>query len=68
MMKKELLFAVRAMAKEAKTNLDAAVKVATAKFDCCQRGRGRGLQGQSAGERAAIAESITTARRRMPRQ
>jgi len=60
MMKKELLFAVRAMAKDAKTNLDAAVKVATAKFTAVNEAEAKAYKA-NAGERAAIAESITTA-------
>jgi len=58
MMKKELLFAVRAMAKEAKKNLDAAVKVSTAKFEAVNAAEAEAYK-KSAGERADIAESIT---------
>merc|ERR1719253_1649269 len=59
-MKKELLYAVRAMAKEAKENLDGAVKVATAKFMAVNEAEAAAYK-KNAGERAEIAESITTA-------
>merc|ERR1719253_1984 len=59
-MKKELLYAVRAMAKEAKENLDGAVKVATAKFMAVNDAEAAAYK-KNAGERAEIAESITLA-------
>jgi len=58
-MKKELLFAVRSMAEEAKSNLDAAVTVATAKFTAVEKAEAASAK-KSAADRAAIAESIET--------
>ena len=60
-MRKELLYAVRAMAKEAKGNLDGAVKVATAKFMAVNDAEAAAYK-KNPGKRAEIAESITTAK------
>merc|ERR1711968_124595 len=56
-MKKELLFAIRSMADDAKKNLDAAVDVAKAKFTAVNAAEATAAK-KSAEDRAAIAESI----------
>merc|ERR1711959_26593 len=56
-MKKELLFAIRSMADDAKKNLDAAVDVAKAKFTAVNAAEATAAE-KSAADRAAIAESI----------
>merc|ERR1712164_104261 len=56
-MKKELLFAIRSMADDAKKNLDAAVDVAKAKFTAVEGAEAEAAK-KSAADRAAIAESI----------
>jgi hypothetical protein len=61
MMKKELLYAVRAMAKEAKTNLDSAVKVATAKFASVNEVEAKAAK-KSAKEREEIGANIAIAK------
>merc|ERR1719506_1924923 len=58
-MRKELLFAVRSMADQAKKNLDDATKVATAKFEAVTAAEAAAAA-KSAAERAEIAESIKT--------
>jgi len=57
MMKKELLYAVRAMAKEAKTNLDEAVTAAATKFQEVNE-KEKEAAGKSAEDRAAVAAQI----------
>merc|ERR1719453_2308196 len=56
-MKKELLFAVRAMADEAKENLDAAVEYATGEFSRVNK-QEADASAAAAEDRAAIAEEI----------
>merc|ERR1719498_2381680 len=56
-MRKELLFAIRSMADDAKKNLDAAVEVAKAKFTAVNAAEATAAK-KSAADRAAIAESI----------
>merc|ERR1712159_388642 len=56
-MRKELLFAIRSMADQAKKNLDAARKVATAKFQAVTAAEAAAAK-KSAAERASIAEDI----------
>jgi hypothetical protein len=56
-MKKELLFAVRSMADVAKQNLDAAVEVATAKFEDVNAKEAEAASAAAA-DRAVIAEEI----------
>merc|ERR1711998_258149 len=58
-MRKELLYAVRSMADEAKKNLDAATKEATAKF-AAANAKEAAAASKSAAGRAAIAASIET--------
>jgi len=59
MMKKQLLYAVRSMAKEAKTNLDAAVTKATSEFQRVNEVEAKAAK-KSAAERATIATQIET--------
>jgi len=56
-MRKELLYAIRSMAEEAKSNLDDAVTVATAKFTAVNAAEAEATK-KAADERAAIATSI----------
>merc|ERR1712159_406725 len=56
-MRKELLFAIRSMADQAKKNLDAARKVATAKFQAVTAAEAAAAAKSAAG-RAALADSI----------
>jgi len=56
-MRKELLYAVRSMADEAKTNLDDAVAVAEKKFEAVNAAEA-GAASKSAADRAEIAKSI----------
>merc|ERR1711998_133635 len=58
-MRKELLYAVRSMADEAKKNLDAATKEATAKF-AAANAKEAAAASKSAAGRASIAASIET--------
>merc|ERR1711959_107409 len=58
-MRKELLFAIRSMADQAKKNLDDATKVAAAKFEAVTAAEAAAAK-KSAAERAEIAESIKT--------
>merc|ERR1712159_693148 len=58
-MRKELLFAIRSMADEAKKNLDDATKAAEKKFEAVTAAEAAAAK-KSAAERAEIAESIKT--------
>jgi len=66
-MKKELLFAIRSMAKEAKENLDDAVKVQKKKFFDVNALEAAAYK-KSAADRAKIADEIKTERKSAKRQ